>query len=78
MANTFDKDIKVIITTPTIQQNLNVSVPAFPTTSNVTNDSVVPGLSSYANQNTINEFLYDRSIRVVFAYEHDQQVASAE
>jgi hypothetical protein len=66
MANTFEKDIKVIITaptiqtdikTPTIQQNLNVSVPVFPTTDNVINVSEENEFVNYTNQTQINEYL---------------------
>jgi hypothetical protein len=66
MANTTDKVIKVVITTPTItvnantptiQQNLNVSVPVFPTTDNVINSSETAELVSYDNQTQVNEFL---------------------
>lgn len=66
MANTTDKVIKVVITTPTItvhaktptiQQNLQVSVPVFPTTDNVINASETAELVSYDNQTQINEYL---------------------
>jgi hypothetical protein len=66
MANTTNKVIKVVITTPTItvnantptiQQNLNVSVPVFPTTDNVINSSETAELVSYDNQTQVNEFL---------------------
>jgi hypothetical protein len=65
MANTTEKVIKVVITTPTIsvnaktptiQQNLNVSVPVYPTTENVINNSEIAELVSYENQAQINEF----------------------
>ena len=66
MANTPTKDIKVIITAPiiqpnvkapTIQQNLNVSVPVYPTTDNVINVSELSEFINYDNQTQINEFL---------------------
>lgn len=66
MANTTEKIIKVVITTPsiivnantpTIQQNLNVSVPVYPTTDNVINVSEVAELVSYDNQTQVNEYL---------------------
>lgn len=66
MANTTEKIIKVVLTTPTIsvnantptiQQNLNVSVPVYPTTDNVINVSEVAELVSYDNQTQVNEYL---------------------
>lgn len=66
MANTTEKIIKVVLTTPTIsvnantptiQQNLNVSVPVYPTTDNVINVSDVAELVSYDNQTQVNEYL---------------------
>jgi hypothetical protein len=69
MANTPTKDIKVIITAPiiqpnvkapTIQQNLNVSVPVYPTTDNVINVSELSEFINYDNQTQINEFLNNK------------------
>lgn len=66
MANITQKDIKVVITaptiqtnvsTPTIQQNLNVSVPVYPTTDNVINVSEDNEFLNYTNQTEINEYL---------------------
>lgn len=69
MANNTEKSIKVIITTPTIQtnvkapiiqQNLNVSVPVYPSTDNVINASDVNDLSVYTNQTEVNEYLNEK------------------
>jgi hypothetical protein len=66
MSDSTKKDIKVILTTPTIQsnvkaptiqQNLNVSVPVYPTTDNVINVSELSEFINYDNQTQINEFL---------------------
>jgi hypothetical protein len=66
MATTTQKEIKVVITAPTIQtsvsaptiqQNLNVSVPVYPTTDNVINVSEENEFINYTNQTQINEFL---------------------
>lgn len=53
-------DIKVILNTPTIQKNLNVSIPVFPTTAQVINVSEVNDLISHQNQNQINEYFSQR------------------
>jgi hypothetical protein len=53
-------NIKVILTTPTIQKNLNVAVPVFPTTSQVINVSEVNELLTQKNQNEINEYFIQR------------------
>lgn len=66
MATTTEKEIKVVITAPTIQtsisaptiqQNLNVSVPVYPTTDNVINVSEENEFVNYTNQTQINEYL---------------------
>jgi hypothetical protein len=66
MATTTQTEIKVVITAPTIQtsvsaptiqQNLNVSVPVYPTTDNVINVSEENEFINYTNQTQINEFL---------------------
>jgi hypothetical protein len=66
MADANNKNIKVVITAPTIQanvtaptiqQNLNVSVPVYPTTDNVINVSLVDELVDYTNQTAVNEYL---------------------
>jgi hypothetical protein len=53
-------NIKVVLTTPTIQKNLNVAVPVFPTTSQVINISEVNELLVHKNQNQINEYFVQR------------------
>ena len=53
-------NIKVILNTPTIQKNLNVSIPVFPTTSQIINVSEVNDLLSHQNQNQINEYFVER------------------
>jgi hypothetical protein len=69
MSDTTKKDIKVILTAPTIQtnvkaptiqQNLNVSVPVYPTTDNVINVSELSEFINYDNQTQINEFLNNK------------------
>jgi len=69
MTDDTTKNIKVILTTPTIQanvkaptiqQNLNVSVPVYPTTDNVINVSDVSDLSIYTNQTEVNEYLNEK------------------
>lgn len=66
MSTTPQKDIKVILTAPiiqtnvkapTIQQNLNVSVPVYPTTDKVINVSEEQELVELFNQTEINEYL---------------------
>jgi hypothetical protein len=66
MSNKNTKDIKVVITAPiiqadvkapTIQQNLNVSVPVYPTTDKVINVSQEEELVTLFNQTEINEYL---------------------
>jgi len=57
-------NIKVILTTPTIQQNLNVAVPAFPTTAQVINVSEVNDLLNLNNQKQINEYFVQRFLDI--------------
>jgi hypothetical protein len=54
------KDIKVVLTTPTIQKNLNVAVPLFPNTNQVLNISKVNELINLRDQNLINEYFNEK------------------
>lgn len=54
------KDIQVVLTTPTIQKNLNVAVPMFPNTDQVLNVSTVSQLIGLRDQNVINEYFNEK------------------
>jgi hypothetical protein len=54
------KDIQVILTTPTIQKNLNVAVPMFPNTDQVLNISTVSQLVGLRDQKVINEYFNEK------------------
>jgi hypothetical protein len=54
------KDIQVVLTTPTIQKNLNVAVPMFPNTDQVLNISTVSQLVGLRDQNLINEYFNEK------------------
>lgn len=55
-----NKDIQVVLTTPTIQKNLNVAVPMFPNTDQVLNISEVNDLLNFRDQNKINEYFNEK------------------
>lgn len=54
------KDIQVILTTPTIQKNLNVAIPMFPNSDQVINISEVNELLNLKDQNKVNEYFSEK------------------